>query len=367
MLRSANSTCWSPAAPIQAKVSEGSELAQTESTTDGKTRLSVLRVGGDFELTWHASEGRVANVPRVLEATGQLLARIDGHSVNTEARLAVRSFGGSGPFDRFRLRLPPGAELVRQNRFGVQLVQVETNDKAGHLIEVHLAKETVGPLNLWLVTERPYNVGQQDDLLELSGFEVQGAVRQWGYIAVQVVGDWQVVWGHPQRNVRQIDELPENLRRENLAAGFEYYVQPYSLTARVVPQKTRTNVVEQEYLVSVGAHQMQLQARWKYNVRGAKLRNLQIELPGWEIDEVGSTPPGLVNPLVNPDAASGTEGPIYSIPLAQPYAGQFEITLRAHQAGSRQLNPSCRSKFRGRTPTRSARRSSRCHRPTMSN
>ena len=76
------------------------------------------------------------------------------------------------------------------------------------------------------MTLRPYNVGQQDEFLELAGFELQGkAVRQWGHIAVQVDGDWQVVWG-PQRNVRQIDELPDDLRRDNLAAGFEYYVQP---------------------------------------------------------------------------------------------------------------------------------------------
>ncbi len=256
------------AGSIQARVSEGSELVQTETIADGETRLEALRVGGDFELAWHATDGHLANASPVLEATGQLLARIDGRSVKTEARLVVRSFGGSGPFDSFRLRLPPGAELLERDRFGVRLVQVD-NDKS--LIEVRLAKKTVGPLDLRLETERPYNVGQQDGLLELSGFEVQGAVRQWGHIAVQVVGDWQVVWG-PQQNVRQIDELPDNLRRENPVAGFEYYVQPYKLTAQIVPQKTRTSV-EPEYLVSVGAHQLQLQAKWKYNVRGAKLRD----------------------------------------------------------------------------------------------
>jgi hypothetical protein len=312
---------------IQAKVSEGSELIPTEPAGDGKTRLKALLVGGDFELAWHASDTDVANVPIVLEATGQLLVRIDGHSVNTEARLAVRSIGA--PFDRFQMRLPPGAKLIRQPQIGVQIEPVKTDDKtsqlddkAGQLYEVRLKAKTVGPLDLRLVTERTYNVGQQDELLELSGFEVQGkeAVRQWGHVAVQVVGDWQVVWG-PQRNVRQVDELPDSLRRENLVAGFEYYIQPYRLSASVVPQKTRTSV-EQEYQVTVGAHQMQLLAKLKYNVRGAKLRTLKIELPGWKIDDVG--PPAL-------DAAVETDGSVCSIPLAQPAAGPFDITLRAHQ------------------------------------
>ncbi|HEX4146947.1 MAG TPA: hypothetical protein VHY91_25845 [Pirellulales bacterium] len=309
---------------IQAKVSEGSELLPIEPSADGTTQLKALLVGGDFELDWHASETNVANVPVVLESTGQLLVRIDGHSVNTDARLTVRSIGG--PFDRFRMRLPAGAKLIRQPQVGVQLEPIKGDDKAGLLYEVRLKGKTVGPYDLRLVTERTYNVGQQDELLELSGFEVQGkeAGRQWGHIAVQVVGDWQVVWG-PQRNVRQIDELPDALRRENLVAGFEYYVQPFRLSASIVPQKTRTSV-EQEYQITVAAHQMQLLAKLKYNVRGAKLRALKIELPGWKIDDVG--PPAWVNL----DAPLETDGPVCSIPLAQPASGPFEITLRAHQS-----------------------------------
>jgi hypothetical protein len=305
----------------QARVSDGSELLKTEPAAGGKTALTVLRIGGDFELAWHAAEGNVATVPTRLEATGALLARIDGRSVNTEARLTVRSFAGQ--FDRFRLRLPPGAELVGANQPGVQLVPVESQDAGGKLIEVKLGRKTAGPVELRLVTERPHNVAQGDELLELAGFEVLGAVRQWGNIAVQVVGDWQVAWGS-RRNVRQVDDLPEGLRREDLTAGFEYYVQPCSLTARVVPQKTRSSV-EPEYVVLVSAQQAQLQAHLKYTVRGAKLRALDIDLRGWELDEVG--PSGLINP----DASLAGEADSWSIPLAQALAGQFEITLRAHR------------------------------------
>jgi hypothetical protein len=317
--------------PIQGRVSEESELVQG-AAVDGQTPLTVLRLGGDFELAWRVPSSSAAEAPVQLEAIGKLLVRIDGRSVNTEARLAVRSFGG--PFDRFQLRLPPGANLIGANQIGVQLALLSSDDKRGQLYEVRLKRKTVGPLDLRLVTERRYNAGQADELLELGGFEVQGAVSQWGHIAVVVVGDWQVIWG-PQQNVRQIDELPDVLRRENLVAGFEYNLQPFSLAARVVPQKTRINVESSEYQISVGAQQVQLQARWKYNIRGAKLRTLDIELPGWEIDEIG--PPGLVNPEV----ALGTDELVSSIPLAQAAAGQLDVTLRAHQnlaAGESELS-----------------------------
>ena len=304
-----------------ARVSEGSELLKPVALPGGKTLLTALRIGGDFELDWHASEGHIAVVPTVLEATGAMLARIDGHSVNTETKLTVRSFGGQ--FDRFQLRLPPAAELVGANQPGVQLVPVEGQELGGQLIEVKLARKTAGPVELRLVTERPHNLARGDELLELAGFQVVGAVRQWGYLAVQVVGDWQVVWG-PRQNSRQVDELPESLRRDDLTAGFEYYVQPFSLTARVVPQKTRTSV-ESEYVALVGPHQVQLQAKCKYTVRGAKLRAVEIELPDWELDEIG--PPGLFNVDA---AAQGEVGP-RTIPLVQPTAGQFELTFRAHR------------------------------------
>ena len=314
-----------------ARVSEGSELLKPTSVPGGKTLLTALRIGGDFELAWHAAEGQLAVVPTVLEATGAMFARIDGHSVNTEAKLTVRSFGGQ--FDRFQLRLPPAAELVGANQPGVQLVPVEGVEAGGQLIEVKLARKTAGPVELRLVTERPHNLARGDELLELAGFQVVGAVRQWGYLAVQVVGDWQVAWG-PRQNCRQVDELPESLRRDDLTAGFEFYVQPFSLTARVVPQKTRTSV-ESEFVALVGAHQVQLQARCKYTVRGAKLRAVEIDLPNWELDEVG--PAGMFNFDASPVAETVTR----IIPLVQPAAGQFEVTLRAHriiEAGDKSLS-----------------------------
>ena len=305
-----------------ARVSDGSELLKAQPLAGGKTLLTALRIGGDFEIDWHASEGHVAAVPTVLEATGAMFVRIDGHSVNTEAKLTVRSFGGQ--FDRFQLRLPPAAELVGANQPGVQLVPVEGQELGGQLIEVKLARKTAGPVELRLVTERPHNLARGDELLELAGFQVLSAVRQWGHLAVQVVGDWQVIWG-PRQNARQVDELPEGLRRDDLTAGFEYYVQPFSLTARVVPQKTRTNV-ESEFVALVGAHQVQLQGKCKYTVRGAKLRAVELDLAGWELDEIG--PPGLFNL----DAATPGENGPRSIPLSQPTAGQFELVFKAHQA-----------------------------------
>lgn len=309
----------------------GGDLQEPNQANRGKTELTVVGVGGEFMLAWRAPAAAPPVVPTVLEANGALLVRIDGRSVNTDARLSVRSTGGQ--FDTFRVRLPTEAEIVGAPQAGVTLTLLPDEPRKkppgknepppGKLVEIKLDRKTEGPVELRLVTERPYNVAEVGESLELAGFEVVGAVRQGGHIAVEVVGNWQVVWG-ARSGVEQIDELPEALRREDLTAGFEYYAQPCSLKARVVPQKTRISV-DPEYVLLVGSQRVQLKARLKYKVRGAKVRALDVELPGWIVDDVGPAN------LVSADATLATDEASLSVPLIQPTSGDFELTLDAHR------------------------------------
>ena len=134
------------------------------------------------------------------------------------------------------------------------------------------------------MTEQTYDVAKKQQWIELAGFEVVGAVRQWGHLGVQVVGDWQIAWGD-RRLVRQIEDLPAELWRENMLAGFEYFGQPFSLLRR---WRLRNAVnVEPEYLVMVGANRVELEARLKYRVGGAKAFDFEVDMPGWQLDEVG--------------------------------------------------------------------------------
>src|SRR6201999_3382468 len=75
----------------------------------------------------------------------------------------------------------------------------------------------------------------------------------------------------------------------------------------------------------VDSQKMQLDARLKYNIRGAKTSNLEIAIPGWEIDAV--EPANLV------DANAGLNNRATStiVPLAQPTSGEFELSIKAHR------------------------------------
>ena len=118
--------------------------------------------------------------------------------------------------------------------------------------------------------------------------------------------------------------MAEEVVGGDLVAGFEYFVQPYSLTARVVTQRTRIRV-EPEYTLAVGTDEANLKARLKYTILGAKVRSLAFELPGWELDSVGPAS------LVDVDAAMTAPEGSPTIPLVQATGGEVELTLEAHR------------------------------------
>ena len=300
-------------------VAEGGTLESTRAVGDTATAVNVVGLGGELDLVWHAANAHVTNLPTVLEVAGNVQVRASGRTITSDARLTVRSLGGE--FDRFQVRLPRNADLVGTPQPGISLVPAEAAASSGKLYDVKLEKKTTGPLDLRLVTERTYNP-QDDEPLELAGFEVPGAVRQWGTISVQVEGDWQLRFG--ELNHLQIDELAGQVRRDSRSSAFDYFVQPYSLPARLVPQTTRIRV-EPQYIVEVGSDEALLHARLKYTIRGAKVRTLELDLSGWEVDVVGP------ETIVDVDAAATSQTHPFVIPLLQSTSGEVELTIEARQ------------------------------------
>jgi hypothetical protein len=303
----------------------GAATAEVKAAAGG-AEVDAWGLGGSVTLRW--KDAGAANRSPLLESTGEILAKIDSRSVQFEAVLTVRSFGSQ--FDHFQLKLPPGAQLVNANSAdsGYTLTPVGAS---GAFVDVKLNQSTSGPVEVKLQAERAYDVtqaydaAQSNSALELAGFEVKEAPphRQWGHIAVAVVGEWQPVWGERNR-VRQIADLPEKLKRPGVVAGFEYFGQPASLRLGVAPRKTRI-AVDPEYIYFFDDRQIRLEAQLKYTIRGAKTSALQIAMPGWDIDEIG--PPEVLEADVPPANA----GSNLTVPLLQPVSGELQLTLKAHR------------------------------------
>ncbi len=304
-------------------VSEGATLLPAAAEQDG-TLFTVIGLGGEFQLAWHKADAKTVEVPAVLEATGDILNRLDSQGIVSEATLSLHSY--TSPFDRFVVRLPADAELVPAGTPGYSILPLEGKKEAESrqsLVEVRLHKKTAGPVEIRLSTRRNFAQEQLPDGFDLAGFEVLEAARQWGTIAVAVSNDRQVVWG-PQHGVRQTDLLPESLHGEDIAAGFEYSSCPYILTAGLAPRKTRINV-DPEYVLLVGQERVEMEGKLSCFIRGAKVKALRLAMPDWEIDEAGP------ENLVAQEGVDRGENGLVSIPLRQPSSGKLELRFRAHK------------------------------------
>lgn len=323
--RAANSelTVDAPEAKAVSRISEGATLLSGPQS-GAASPLHVVGAVGDFELAWRSAGGPAVLLPPALEAIGAVLAKVDGQGIRFEARLTVRSFGA--PFDSFRVRLPKGAQYVPAASASYTVTSVALGGPTGEdwkVVEVRLPSKTVGPEEVVIAARTEYDAPGAGVWSELGGFDVIGAERQWGYLAISAASDWHVLLG-PGRGVRQIEDLPAALRPADLVAGFEYFMQPFSLAARAVPRTTRITV-DPEYVFLVEPRQVILQARLKYTVRTRKVRTLDVELGGWEVEDVG--PDNVVANDAVADAPSG----LVSIPLKQESMGQIEIMLRARR------------------------------------
>ncbi|HVA44746.1 MAG TPA: hypothetical protein VNH11_00010 [Pirellulales bacterium] len=316
-----------PQAEASGQVVSGGVLAETKPAA-GKTQFRATGLANDFLLTWRAVAARRNESPTVLSVVGQIVSKIDGRGVDSEATLSINSFGRE--FSGFQVRLPRGATLLPGEQPDYSIVEVPAAGNATEdqrqrkMVEVRLKAKTSQPVSVKLVTKQGHDVSRQGTF-DLGGFDVAGAVRQSGTLAVQVRDDWQVAFVARQ-GVVQTDELPAEMRADGVVAGFLYFGQPYSLSARVSPRQTRTSV-DPRYVVEVGPHHLQLDATLKYHVAGAKVFSFSIDLGEWQLDPAGLEPATLVNSAALVFGAGNS----VLVPLKQATTGDIELRIRARK------------------------------------
>jgi hypothetical protein len=318
--------------PVTEVRTNNGSVTSKKSNPDGGTRIDVAGPSGQFRLTWQSANSETASIRSVLNAVGTIHATIDGRGVRTDARLTVRSFGGT--FDQFRIRLPRGAKLIPSSTIaGSQDPKyriseepqnpktAKTADNPGQIVLVELKEKQQGPVVIDLSTEQPGRDVSQ--AIELAGFEVLGAVRQFGDIGLNVAKDWQARWniGH---DIRQVDptELDNSLQHSDLTAAFQYDRHPWSLAVNVSPRPSRVHVTPQ-YDLELLPEEARLTVRLAYQNFGARTYKLNIELAGWEL----SGEPIESGGLIDQDSIAPLPTGTLTLPFAQASPRKAEVTF----------------------------------------
>jgi hypothetical protein len=316
-----------------------------ELTTDSKTLVKVAGAAGLFRLTWQVSNTDASASSSILNVLGSIRATIDGRGVRSEARLTVRSFGGT--FDQLRVRLPAGAQFIQTrtdqstSQDAKYRVRIEPDNSAPadkglrrDVAVIELAEKQQGPIGIDLATEQTEGAAEQGQEVNLGGFEVVGAVRQFGDISLTVANDWQARW-NAGAFIRQVDpaDLDAPLQSSSPTAAFQYDRQPWSLKVRVTPRQSRVHVTPKFELETL-ADETRLTAHLAYQVFGARAFAFRINLSGWEYtgDPVESAG------LVDQDGIEITSDGTLVMPLTQASTRRVEVTFSLRRPAARDLD-----------------------------
>ncbi|MEX2316874.1 MAG: hypothetical protein WD669_06970 [Pirellulales bacterium] len=326
-------------------VTSGTVLSQEP--TPGGTRLEIAGAMGQFAFSWKPAASSTPELGSVLAARGAIRVSIDGRSVRSDARLTVQSYGGR--FDRFRVRLPVGAKLIEEKRAdgppdAGRRISIEASaPRDGQpptvadrpMLLVQLFESQAGPVVVDLSTEQPLSVLDADAPVELAGFEVLGAVRQFGDITLRVADDWQARWD-AGRYVRQVDpsEIDSRLQQTGLTAAFQYDRQPWSLGVRFAARRFRVYVTPQ-YFMECLPDEARLRVRLAYQVLGPRAHEFRVDLKGWELTAEPIESGGLVDRDRVVVESDGT----LVLPLAQASTRRAEIAFVVRRATPRDSGP----------------------------
>jgi hypothetical protein len=330
----------------EVRANSGTLLSQAAAPKGG-TIVKVAGPVGLFRLTWQSAAKDSPAIASVLNALGAIHVTIDGRGVRSDARITVRSYGGT--FDQFRVRLPAGAQLIQARPASLRpqdapyRIRVEPDsaplppgkaDVPRQVVVVELPEKQKGPVVVDLATEQSGSVDGHEQQVSLAGFEVLGAVRQFGDVALNVADDWQARW-EIGSYARQVDpsELDPTLQTFKPTAAFQYDRQPWSLGVRVARRQLRVHVTP-KYEVECLPEETRLAVRLAYQVFGARAFEFRIELNGWEITgdpiESGS--------LVDQDKVYVTPDGMLVLPLVQASSRRAEISFSLRRAADRDVS-----------------------------
>ncbi|MEQ8787709.1 MAG: hypothetical protein RIC55_15505 [Pirellulaceae bacterium] len=308
--------------------------ANLEIEPSSDATLFTSPVHGDLELAWRPAPAAGGKPAVVLSAETRMSIRFQGDA-HAEANILLTVKSLRGPFEGFTLQLPPGMEVDtakwhnvddrRELRTQVRRPEAKRNPGQGDLVDVSFpVTSEVVVLDLKAVLRRSESAPAQAPV-DLAGFAVVGAREDTGIIEVGIAPEWTVDF---QTKGVYREKIPAETPSGDAVARFVYNRQPYSLRTTVRRRKTLVTV-DPVYIAQVDPDRVSVEARLRYFVRGRLSDPLQVQLPGWIVDEV-SADSSDGRAVIDRDNFDPSRTEPLAIPLMAP-VNDFQLTILAHR------------------------------------
>ncbi len=218
----------------------------------------------------------VSEIEPEVQAEVQTIATLSAHelSLHTEIHYTIRRAG------IFQLRVAISKDLRRTNIEGEDIDDTSWDEKEG-VLTVNLRSKVTGNYVLKIETEKTLEeIGMG---VELPALVTVGVKKERGYLAVVTQTSVRVKPAEGKMigldDVSVSDLPPEMLRRAGqVALGFKYFTQPWSLALAVERIEPRVSA-ESFNLLSIGEKLMSVSATVNYRILHAGVDTFCIKLP----------------------------------------------------------------------------------------
>ncbi len=318
-----------------ATVTQGGLPDSAVAPNENTTCFKMLGLKPDFALAWRQKRIEPTDARPVLSVEdASIIAKLEAQTTSYDVSLPVRS--RTAAFDRLQIRLPQGVVLDQEstNRHAtLGGYSLALSSDAVPTLDIRLPQKTPGPVPVRFKAILHDGAMKLGDWRNLSGFEVLGAERQTGRLAVIIPENMRPTW-NPVQGIRRLESEAAGAVtttdgnpsvQDSVSARFEFFSQPFQLRCKMASPQTKINV-KPEYQVRIDQGRLLLTARFAYTVFGST-EKLTVRLPGWQWNN-DISPIGMIDTVAVEQDASGQ----LTIPLRSPQGGEFEIELTASRA-----------------------------------
>jgi hypothetical protein len=315
------------AAPhVSAKVPEFSNLSTR--TLGQETEIEVIGLRNRLDVSWHVlPESNGTATP--LEVTTSVVATlVDGEAATLEATQLIQSLDQQGTFDQVHVGLPAGYKLLRLE--GQELREQKSDPANPNQIVAQLKRPTSGPVELkWTVLSTLPAIGES---FALEGFEVEQARLQTGFLAVVVLGDFQIIRQPDEDKFLQrvdLSDLPVTLRQTPATAAYRFLNR---LLLRIKLQRVEPFVtVDPALLLHLASDAAELDAGYRLQVLRGSITGFRLRWPGWKQQGWSMTEAELPGHIELRTIEEAGDADVIRIEFPEPVKDRVELRFQARR------------------------------------
>ena len=286
--------------------------------------VHVIGQANPLRLSWMPAEEVSENQAASVEVESETKIHIDRRRVTYDTMLMINSF--ERPLEQIHVRLPEKAKLQVGEAVGVykiqEIVQLP-NDSRGNVVRIRLADPLLKPWKLHLTAERPIESFNDSTECVVEGFEVLEAFHQAGTLTLEVDDRLQAYFdAYGAINQTPLDASAAAPEGSSIFGRFRYTRFPWQLAVFTSPRQRRVRV-EPRYALTINSGEAQLDVEYNYQLIGAQIFSLQLNLQGWDQTDALIESGGLVDT----DRVVETRDKRLILPLVDSESQQLRLNI----------------------------------------